>query len=196
MQGDPFSHGIGRYAPWQWRREGQKIVAGLKGSDRWRGSTLAELEGTDFVMQMEAELKREGLYLTLHVEAERLSVVGLHYYYALPPGPATVSSRVQPLYNDMGVFKPMQGGEFLFDLEREVDYGFLPENGKEGEILLRTTAHTLKVCYQGAPDAVSWQLYHPKDASFVCIEPMSVKNPRDLNTSKSSLRVQIDVIPN
>ncbi len=184
MQDDPFSHGIGRYAPWGWRREGEKIVAELKGSDRWRGCLLKELEGTDFVMRMEVELKEEGLCLEMQVEAERLSVIGLHYYYALPGGAARVRSKVQPLYNE---------GELSFDLEQAVDDRYLPENGRSGEVLLETRTHRLKVCYQGEPDAVSWQLYHPQEASFVCIEPMSVKNPRGLNTTKSSLAVQIDV---
>ena len=101
----------------------------------------------------------------------------------------------------MGAFKPLnqtshwlKNGELCFDLKEEADYGFLPLNGHSGKVLFTTQTHTLQISYQGAIDEVSWQLYHPKDATFVCIEPMSVKNPRGLTTKASSLKVQIEIL--
>ena len=196
---DPFSHGIGRYAPWNFKAGKNTISAHLSGKDTWKGIPLAVLEGADFEMSFEAELTPEGLEISLAVSSERVCLIGLHYYYTLPKGKAIVSSVVKDQYNDMGQFKPMQDkwtkgdkNHLEFDLSEPADYGFLPyANDHSGEMHLKTSEYQMHVHYQGESDEVSCQLYHPKDATFVCIEPMSAKNPRNLSASSSSIKVQI-----
>ena len=198
---DLFSHGIGRYAPWNYTVSGNAIRAHLSGSDKWKGIPLAELEGVDFQMHFEAELTPKGLNLAMRVSSNRVCLIGTHYYYTLPKGKATVTSQVQDQYNDMGQFKPMlskwtSGGNhsLLFDLAEAADYGFLPLSECRGVVELQTATHSLRISYQGENDEVSWQLYHPKGASFVCIEPTSAKNPRNLTATSSLLKVQIEIV--
>jgi hypothetical protein len=193
---DPFSHGIGRYAPWRYQTTETQMKAFLSSQDRWQGSSLGELEGVEFAMEFVATLQQEGLRLHLSVNSKRLSVIGLHYYFALPKGPSEVISDIQPIYNNEGVFHPipqnwMREGNLCFPLNQKADFGFVPKNHESGQVKLETKTHSLHVQYQGKKDEVSFQLYHPENASFVCIEPMSVLNPRNLNTSHSSLDVLI-----
>jgi hypothetical protein len=196
---DPFSHGIGRYVPWNYKADGTSISAHISGKDTWNGIPLSALEGVDFTMTYEAELTPTGLNISMKVSSSRVSVIGLHYYYALPKGKATVTSIVKDQYNDMGQFKPIperwMKNHLEFDLDEQADYGFLPlSEDHSGEVQLKTSAYQLRIRYQGANDEVSWQLYHPKNASFVCIEPMSAKNPRNLSASSSAVNVQIEIV--
>jgi hypothetical protein len=199
---DPFPHGIGRYVPWNYKATDRTISASISGRDTWKGTSLSTLEGVDFTMNYEAELTPEGLEISLKVSSDRLSVIGLHYYYALPPGKAVVTAQVQEQYNDMGQFKPMpkpwmkEGSHLLqFDLKEPADYGFLPFlKDFSGSVHLETATHGLRIRYRGMNDEVSWQLYHPQNATFVCIEPMSAKNPRGLTASSSELSVQIEIL--
>ncbi len=199
---DPFSHGIGRYVPWNYTATDRTIKAYICGKDTWKGFLLSELEGVDFSMSYEAELTPDGLEIKLAVSSERLSLIGLHYYYALGPGKAEVTAWVKNQYNDMGQFKPIpkswmkgESDQLSFDLKNEADYGFLPlAKDFSGEVQLKASTYGLRIRYQGENEEVSWQLYHPKNASFVCIEPMSAKNPRGLTASSSSLNVQIEIL--
>lgn len=196
---DPFSHGIGRYAPWNFKAGKNSISAHLSGKDTWNNVPLCDLEGADFEMSFEAQLTPSGLEISLSISSERICLIGLHYYYTLPRGKAVITSLVKDQYNDMGVFKPIEDrwtkgdkNHLVFDLDEPADYGFLPlDKDHSGEVHLKTSEYQMQIRYQGASDEVSCQLYHPKDASFVCIEPMSAKNPRSLSASSSSIKVQM-----
>lgn len=75
---EPFSHGIGRYAPWAVEVvTDTRIHAVLKGEDEWQGVLLRELEGQDFIMHYTATAKPEGLQIELSVKGETESVIGL-----------------------------------------------------------------------------------------------------------------------
>jgi len=52
---DPFSHGIGRYAPWKAEFTPTKVTAVLTGKDTWNGVPLSALEGQNFKMNFTAE---------------------------------------------------------------------------------------------------------------------------------------------
>ncbi len=100
---DPFSHGIGRYAPWAVESKGPThLKAVLKGDDLWRGVPLKELEGQNFRMEYEANITPQGLEIHLSIRGETETVIGLHTYYALSGG-GRVSSKVQNHYNDQGI---------------------------------------------------------------------------------------------
>lgn len=197
---DPFSHGIARYVPWNFKGTETTLSAHISGRDSWKGIPLSILEGVPFKMSFNAKLSPKGLEITLAVECERASIVGLHYYYALPDGKGVVKALVEDLYNDKGIEKPiprswMANGQLAFVLKEPADYGFHPRlEDSCGDVLLQTATHSVQISYQAENTEHSWQLYHPQDASFACIEPLSARNPRAAILPSSSLKVHIEIL--
>lgn len=198
---DPFSHGIARYAPWKADFTQTRITAKIEGRDTWNGVPLAKLEGQNFVMNFKAELLPSGLRIELSVVSDSDSVVGLHYYYALPTGKGIVNSNVQREYLSNRETKeiPKQWltdseNTLSFNLDQEADYTFHPFPDKtKGEIVLDAKKYRLQIHYQAPSEENCWQLYHPKGASFVCIEPISARNPRSPNLSVSMIQVNLKI---
>lgn len=197
---DPFSHGIGRYAPWRvLSQTPSSLCAALSGDDCWKGIPLKELEGQDFDMTYEATLTEAGLKISLSVTSPHPSIVGLHTYYAFN-GPSQVTSSVQNCYNDGGTFKPIpstwnyDNSQLQFFLPQVADYGFVaaPDPG-HGEICLETSSHSIRVQYWGDPKESSWQLWHPEGGTFVCIEPLSAHNPRHCQQRSSHIEILISI---
>lgn len=198
---DPFSHGIARYAPWQASAAENRVHARLTGKDHWNGIPLAALEGQSFTMAFDAELAPDGLHINLSVVSETDSLVGLHYYYSLPEGKGTVTSDVQSFYLDQNEKKTISADWNLssqqtlnYQLNRDTDFTFYPfPNPLEGKILLDTGTYKLETRYACPSQENCWQLYHPKESSFVCIEPISAQNPRRPNLTVSSLKVHLQI---
>lgn len=199
---DPFSHGIARYAPWKASLEGNKIKGTLTGKDLWNNVPLSALEGQNFTMQFEAELKEQTLFLKLSVVSDTDSLVGIHYFYRLPNGKGKVTSRVQKQYLNLKREKsPIPSDwnlstdqQVILDLNQETDFTFRPfPNPLQGQIILETEEYTLKTTYECASEENSWQLYHPKDSSFVCIEPLSARDPKHPNLTVSSISIGLKI---
>jgi galactose mutarotase-like enzyme len=201
---DPFSHGIGRYASWTYTATDTAITASLSGKDTWNGVPLSALEGQNFKMNIKAELTPSGLILNLDVVSDTDSLVGIHYYYYLPEGKGTVISAVQPSYIAQGERKPISESwnvspqhVLSFDLEEEADYTFFPyPSAREAKIVLKTATHQVVTTYSCQSQENSWQLYHPKGASFVCIEPISAQDPRHPNLSVSAIQIALNIETN
>lgn len=199
---DPFSHGIARYAPWKAEATSQNVKAKLSGKDTWNDVPLSVLEGQNFNMQLEASLKEDGLFLNLSIVSDTASLVGIHYYYALPNGKGKVISEVQNQVRIEGVLKPIpQEWNFdsqqrlSFDLHQEADFTFRPfSNVLKGNILLETEKYSLRTRYECPCSENCWQLYHPQGASFVCIEPISSQDPRHPNLTVSSLEIHLEIL--
>lgn len=199
---DPFSHGIGRYAPWQAEASETKVKAIIAGKDLWMGVPLSSLEGQNFKMQYTAELTPDGLQIEISVVSDTDSVVGIHYYYNLPNGTGTIKSAIQSQFIENTQRKPLPSDwnidsqqVLTFDLSNEADFTFFPfPNTREGEIILDTGSYQLKTTYKCASQENAWQLYHPKGASFVCIEPVSAQDPRHPNLTVSSLSIQLQLL--
>lgn len=198
---DPFSHGIGRYAPWKFEATETKIKATLSGKDTWMDIPLADLEGQQFKMLFESELTPEGLKLNLSVTSDTDSIIGIHYYYRLPQGKGRIISRVQERYIANRQLQPIPSSwdyddshRLRYELDKDTDFTFHPfPNPTEGEILLETTEFQLMTTYACASEENAFQLYHPKGASFVCIEPVSAKDPRAVNLTASSLSIHLQI---
>jgi hypothetical protein len=198
---DPFSHGIGRYAPWKAEASSSKVKAVLTGKDEWNGVALASLEGQNFKLEYTAELTPDGLQIDYSVVSDSDSVVGLHYYYALPEGRGVVSSDVKSHYYDGLELKEIPADWdydarhlLRYDLSRPADFNFHPQHHPLGAtITLDAVAYQLQVKYSSVSEENSWQLYHPEGASFVCIEPLSAQNPRRPNLTTSGISVLISV---
>lgn len=179
---DFFSHGVARYVPWKYEKKESGFVAYLSGKDTWQGVTLADIEGQNFQMRMDALLNADGLHIDLSVVSDTDSIVGIHYYYRLPDGKGLIRANVKGK------------SDMEFPLDREVDMTFLPApHPREGHITLETSEYILKTHYTCASQENSWQLYHPKDASFVCIEPLSAQDPRHPNLTVSAISIHLAI---
>ncbi|MCP5468929.1 MAG: hypothetical protein H7A36_00280 [Chlamydiales bacterium] len=191
---EPFSHGIGRYVPWKIDElTAEMVSAHLLGDMEFKGVLLKKLEGQDFRMQYTAQMTEEGLEIKLSFVAESDGVMGLHTYYALNGG-GRVKAKIADKYNDAGEFKPLKcewDRDFVYELDQETDYGFLSD---PGEVLLETKTHKVRVRYSCTNSEVSWQLWHPKGASFACIEPIAAKNPRKPKLSVNQIQIVISIM--
>lgn len=200
---DPFSHGIGRYAPWNAEAAPSSVKARLTGKDLWNGVPLSSLEGQSFNMNLEAHLRETGLHLALSIVSESDSLVGIHYYLALPEGKGRVISEVRDQVRIEGELKPIPSDwgfdkqhHLAFDLNREADLTFRPyPDPLKGHMILETEKYDLRMSYNCVCEENCWQLYHPKDALFVCIEPISAQNPRHPILTASSLNIQLEILP-
>ena len=199
---DPFSHGIGRYAPWKvLSSTASSFSAVLTGKDLWNGVALSLIEGQQFTMRMQVDLSPQGLAIDLSVVSDTDSLVGIHYYYALPKKAGKVYSTVQPSYLDKGASVPFPSRwqyddqhRLIFDLSEEADFTFHPyPSGSKGTILLDAIDYKLRTSYTCPSQENSWQLYHPKGETFVCIEPISSYDPRHANLSVSSLHIALAI---
>ncbi len=199
---DPFSHGIARYAPWNAEATQTSLKASLSGKDTWNGIPLSDLEGQNFRMNFQAELRADGLFLNLSVVSDTASVLGIHYYYALPNGKGKVMSQIKDQVIIEGNLEsvPKEWGfddqhHLRFDLNREADFTFRPHpNPLSGDILLETESYHLRTRYSSVCEENCWQLYHPKGSTFVCIEPISAQDPRHPNLSVSSLEIHLEIL--
>ncbi len=201
---DPFSHGIARYAPWKAEATATSVKAHLSGKDMWNGAALSTLEGQNFTMHLEANLRENGLFLNLSIVSDTDSLVGIHYYYALPEGKGRVISEVQNQVRIQGELQPIPSNwqfddqqRLIFDLTQEADFTFRPyPDPLKGRILLETEKYHLRTHYECMCAENCWQLYHPQHASFVCIEPISAQDPRHPNLTVSSLNIHLEIVSN
>ena len=199
---DPFSHGIGRYAPWQAETTENSVRATLSGEDTWEGVSLSALEGQNFKMRFDVDLTPKGLQLELSVVSDTDSIVGIHYYYQLPNGWGNVVARVGRTYIVNNERKPLPAdwdfnseNVLRYKLDQDTDFTFFSfPNPLAGEIALETETHKLITRYSSNSQENSWQLWHPKGASFVCIEPVSSQDPRHPNLSASSIKIHLQIL--
>lgn len=200
---DPFSHGIARYAPWKAEKTGNVITGILTGKDQWNTIPLSQLEGQNFTIRFRAELKETGLCLDLSIVSDTDSLVGIHYYYAVPNGRGTVTAGVKESMQDadrklVDIPQDMTGesrNKLVFNLNGEADFTFRPwPNPLESTIRLETDDYTLLTHYTCVCEENCWQLYRPKDGSFVCIEPISSRDPKHPNLTVSSLSIRLEII--
>jgi hypothetical protein len=200
---EPFTHGIARYVPWNYEYTDTQIHATLKGKDLYKGVYIKDCEGQDFEMVLEAKLVHDGLILHFTIQSEYPSVIGFHYYYA-HKSPSYVQAYVKDCYRDKDATLPLPSSwydstkhKLHFDLIEEADFGFYPFEHPEQpycQISLKQSLSILHIEYTSSNEqSTSWQLYHPKEASFVCIEPLSALNPRSPILSASNLQLKLSV---
>lgn len=183
---EPFSHGIARYAPWKVEKvSDSKLKARLTGKDEWNGVPLASLEGQNFTYDLTAELTSEGLVLTLSIVSDTDSVVGIHYYYAVPHGKAVVKSAIR---------KEGKSEEFIYSFDQPIDANFHPAEPLKGKIEFDTQDYKVITTYESPSQENSWQLFHPEGASYICIEPLSAADPRHPVLTASSLKIRIEIV--
>lgn len=201
---EPFSHGIGRYVPWKYVSSETQIKAELHGRDLYKGTPLSVFEGQDFAMTYSAKLIPTGLVIEYTVTSENPSVIGLHYYYQIR-GKSLLIAQVGNTYRDQSEWKSIpkswmgkRADQLSFDLGQEADFGFIPKKKEAGDhnyqFLLNTESYSLHVDFHAASETeVCCQIYHPKESSFVCIEPISARNPPLPQLTSSILEVKLEI---
>lgn len=199
---DPFTHGIARYAPWKAEMTETKITGMLTGKDTLNGIPLSVLEGQDFKMLFSAELTPEGLKLDLSVVSQTDSLVGIHYYYHLPENKGKIIANVEDMMiqDNLPQTIPIawlngSPNSLNLELKEHIDVTLYPHpDPLNGKILLETSEYSLITRYSCNCQENSWQLYHPTDANFVCIEPVSSQDPRHANLSASSIKIHLQIL--
>ena len=199
---EPFSHGIARYAPWRVEATETTIKAEISGKDTWNGVPLALLEGQEFQMIFQIALTATGLRLHLAVVSDTDSLVGLHYYYRLPDGKGKIKSFTQDYYVKDGKKEKIPSNWdynsqrlLTLSLDKEIDFTFYPfPHPLEGHIILETSEYQLATTYACKCQENCWQLYHPLNASYVCIEPISSQDPRHPNLTTSELWIELEIL--
>lgn len=196
-----FSHGIARYVPWKAKGDETHLIAHLKGSDDYRGFLLKDIEGFDFELTYEAKVRKKTLHIDYRFQSERPGVIGLHYYYALHNKKGSVHSQVGPRYHHPEGWKALdkkwlsKDGKFIYHVDRNqaADFGFCPKEHHllGSKIVLETSEQKIQIHYETDSTQNAWQLYHPKDATYVCIEPVTAHNPRDPKLMEGRLKVEI-----
>lgn len=198
--GASYHHGIARYATWRYVNSQTQIKGHLSSKDSLEGYPLSLLEGQNFEMTFEARLIPTGLRIKLEITSEHPSMVGLHYYFK-KGSKALIHAEVEDTYNDQGVLRPIpenwkKGKQLFYDLNEQTDFGFIPvDSPHEHKVMYETNDYSMIVHYQTAnPLEVQFQLYSPKQASFVCIEPMSAAEPRQPNLTHSILETKFEIL--
>ena len=181
---DPFSHGIARYVPWKFEADQTSIRAKLSGKDLYQEMKLADIEGQNFELDFRATLT-DRLHIEYSVVSDTDSVVGLHTYYRLVNGKGVVRSKVKEEPFDLAL-----------ELDKPYDLNFHPFRPREGSIALETIDYSLAIEYKAPSEEISWQLFHPQGATFVCLEPISAYNPRSPHLTSSSIEVNIEIFKN
>ncbi len=199
-QVEPFSHGIIRYVPWKVKDCGADYLrAEINGNMLYKNIPLKVLEGQDFAAEYFAQVTPTGLFIDFQLEGENPSVIGFHYYYRKPKGNATVRSQVLPGYRSdkqIDTFPAawtydQKSGDIQIPIEGAFDFGFLPKKPHEATITLITEEYQLNIHSQSMFEGHSWQLYHPENASFICIEPLSANVPRQPKGKIGALQVML-----
>ena len=199
---DPFSHGIARYSPWSAVSTENTVKAVLKGNDLFNGVPLKDLEGQNFRMDYEANLEPTGLYINLSIVSDTDSLVGLHYYYHLPQKKGVITTKVLPQVIEDNNLKHLNSSWNYNDQrelklqvdEADLDVTFYPFPDPLNAIIeLDAIDYRLKISYECQSQENSFQVYRRSDDSFVCIEPLSAKDPRHPNLTVSSLKVHLSI---
>ncbi|MCB1114212.1 MAG: hypothetical protein KDK62_05590 [Chlamydiia bacterium] len=198
---DPFSHGMARYAKWEYESTETLIKGKLTGEMEFEGIPLKRIEGQNFFLTFEARLSEKGLHIDYGVVSDTDSLVGFHYYFRLPNKQGTVISKVKEralIEGEMHAIPEAFGysddHSLKFVLDKEADYTFYPFlQETEANIQLETDEFLLDIVYQCESQENAWQLWHPNHSTFVCIEPLSAKNPKKPILTASSLSLSLGI---
>jgi galactose mutarotase-like enzyme len=190
---DPFQHGIGRYASWDYevRTDEEKVsVAGtLTGETEYHGIPVSDIVGFDFTAFVTYTLSKGNLTVKLDITGDEPVAAGIHFYYAVPQkGESAVSMSVDSIgkLGDDSLFEfsshQKDGKFFTLSLKGGHDTVFYPVNEADGfaRYKLKTPDYRLdtRVRVQGNKEETfdSVVVFSPEDADFVCIEPLSEEN--------------------
>lgn len=206
---DPFQHGVGRYVAWEYETKVTDAMAQVRGfitgRSLFQGIPLNEITGFDFTAAITYTLADRSLAVRFDLTGTAPVTAGIHYYYALPPGASHVAMTVENLGlgDDDSLFEfsshQRDGKFYRLPLDRPVDTLFAPVAEEKGmaRFSLVTPAYRLdtRVLVEGPPETAfgSVVVFHPEGTDFVCVEPLSEKNP--LEPKKKAFHSAISLHP-
>jgi len=166
---DPFQHGVGRYAPWEFEEGAGSVSGKLSGDTRWNGYHLREITGYEFQAKVTYSLGPAGLEIAFDLSGGEPVQAGIHFYYDLK-NRSTAEARL-----------PLAGeeGERTVRFEGGVSQVFTPRPDGEGfaTYRLETEAYTLDTTVRVAGDPEETfeavVLFSPEGERFACVEPLS-----------------------
>ncbi|MEX0961692.1 MAG: hypothetical protein WDZ28_02410 [Simkaniaceae bacterium] len=196
---EPFSHGIARYVPWRYDHSSTQIEAKLSSTDLYHNTLISILEGFEFEMRLIVRMLPTGLYFRYDITSEKPSCIGFHTYYHLPKEGGSITSEVSGTYRDQSTLKPLkndwvQNDQLYFTLPQKADFGFYPMDPIDSNrILYKNRDFSLHLFYECSSCDHSFQIYHPDGAGFVCIEPLSSKNPQKPERCDNRLELKLEI---
>jgi len=207
---DPFQHGIGRYASWEYEArsgpEGAMVTGTLTGASVYRGVPVREIVGFDFTAFVSYVLREGNLLIRFNVHADEPVVCGIHFYYRLAGSGSVALSVLKEGMNDDEtpfVFSDHARKGKFYTLpvggENDVDTLFYPVSEKDGYARYKLEAGDYRldtrVRVEGPPeetfDAVV--VFSPAGSDFVCVEPLS--DARPFTPSKKVFKGEIVLHP-
>lgn len=200
---EPFSHGIARYVPWKHKESLTQIDAMLSGSDSYKNTFIKELQGFNFEMHLNVKLVHDGLILDYRCESEIPSVIGFHYYFNCDKS-SKIKAHVKSIYRDGLNYRSIpdtwlgQTQDHISLLAQEpLDFGFQSQRDKDKSmnlIILENQSYDLHIEYISSNEnESSFQVYHPKEGSFVCIEPLSSFSPNTPIHKTNHLQMKLSI---
>jgi hypothetical protein len=190
---DPFQHGIGRYAEWEYevkeKENGVSVTGILAGKADFKGIPVSEIVGFDFTAFVTYTLSEGSLSVKFDITGEEPVAAGIHFYYTLPSeGGSSASLSVDSIgkLEDDSLFEfsdhQRKGKFYDLPLEGGHDTVFYPVNEADGfaRYKLVTPGYRLdtRVKIEGNKEQTfdSVVVFNPEGSDFVCIEPLSEEN--------------------
>jgi hypothetical protein len=200
---EPFSHGIARYVPWKYKESLTQIDAMLSGNDFYKSTFIKELEGFNFEMHLNIKLVHDGLILDYRCESETPSVIGFHYYFNCDTS-SKIKAHVKSIYRDGLNYKSIPDtwlgqtqDHIHLSTQGSLDFGFQSQRDKDKSmnlVILENQSYDLHIEYISSNEnESSFQIYHPKESSFVCIEPLSSFSPNSPIYKTNHLQMKLSV---
>lgn len=189
---DPFQHGAGRYASWEYETKVTdtyaRVAGHITGKTELNGLPLSAIVGFDFSALVTYTLCHRSLAVKFDVSGTEPVVAGIHFYYRLPENRESVvalSVENKGINEDDSVFGFSEHAKdkkyYNLPLSGGLDVRFSPVSA-EGDYAiykLITPEYRLdtKVLVQGSKEETfdSVVVFHPEKSDFVCIEPLSDK---------------------
>lgn len=173
---DIWQHGTARYVPWNYEATTNTVRARLTGNDCFAGQPLREIEGGDFELNLTMTLEDSSLSIHYTSQASFPTLIGLHYYYALPGGQGLVQAPVKSkmMYQQKNIPVPaawLKDSRLRLTLDQELDHVFTPA---EGSIELTTRAYRLSTIPETG--VKSFIVFHPQNEEWACVEPLSASD--------------------
>lgn len=201
---DPFSHGIARYVPWKVSASSTQLEAHLDSSMTYKGVLLKTLEGQAFSAHFHARLLPTGLFIKYSLESDSPSVLGFHYYYDLPDA-GLVSLQAEKAYRKQDKLIPFEkealvGKSIHIPIKPNLDISLFPvkenENFHDYKCQLITDTYDLHLLYSPEFEhETCLQLYTDNAKQFVCLEPLSAKDPKKPYLTRSLIEMKLEIFP-
>jgi len=156
-----------------------------------------EGEGEEQIYQMEGRISwdKEVLVSTLSIVSDTDSLIGPGYCFPLPDGRGRLEGVIKREGFCEGktvTLSEHSGKPVEIDLSHSCSLAVLPYlKPTEGKLLLETKNYQMEILYRSNCEEVSCLIYRPEKGDWICISPVSSKNPWKTNLTVSHVTTEI-----